>query len=94
MPNYGDSKYWEERYTKQEGITFDWLEDYDSLKTIISEFSLDKKTSKVLMLGCGNSEMSEDMYSDGWENITNIDISNVVIQQMTERCKDKKMKCK
>ena len=24
MPNYGDQKYWEERYKEQEGTTYDW----------------------------------------------------------------------
>lgn len=31
MPNYGDLKYWEERYKNQKNKTFDWLEDYSSL---------------------------------------------------------------
>ena len=24
MPNYGDQKYWQEKYTEQEGTTYDW----------------------------------------------------------------------
>ena len=37
------------------------------------------------MVGCGNSRLSEDMYDVGYHNITNIDISDTVIRQMTER---------
>jgi hypothetical protein len=37
MPNYGDPKYWDKRYTENEGSMFDWLEDYNSLKTLIRE---------------------------------------------------------
>ncbi len=37
------------------------------------------------MLGCGNSLLSEEMYDDGFNNITNIDISPIVISQMQER---------
>ena len=37
------------------------------------------------MLGCGNSELSEQMYDAGYTKITNIDISSVVIEQMAER---------
>ena len=45
------------------------------------------------MLGCGNSELSEKMYDNGYENITNIDICENVINEMAERNKDKqKMK--
>jgi hypothetical protein len=31
--------------------------------------------------------MSEDMFEDGFENITNIDISHTVIKYMEEKCK-------
>lgn len=53
MPNYGDVQYWEQRYKKQPGKTFDWLEDYETLKELLEKFVL--KTDKILMLGCGNS---------------------------------------
>lgn len=92
MPQYGDPEYWEERYKTSEGKTFDWLEDYDSLKDIFLK-SL-KENSKILMLGCGNSELSEKMYINGYKNIINIDISKVVIDQMQKRNEDKpEMKC-
>lgn len=32
--------------------------------------------------------MSEDMYKDGYHHITNIDISEIVINQMNEMHKD------
>jgi hypothetical protein len=35
------------------------------------------------MIGCGNSKLSEKMYDNGTMNITNIDISDLVIKQMT-----------
>lgn len=83
MPNYGDPSYWEKRYEEQKGKTFDWLEDYESLKLIIE--NLIDKSAKILILGCGNAELGEDMYQDGYHNIANMDISSVVIQQMTDR---------
>ena len=84
MPNYGDPKYWDKRYQEQDGIMYDWLEKYDTLKNIIKDCAA--KDSKVLMIGCGNAEVSENMYDDGYQNITNIDISPVVIEQMGKRC--------
>jgi hypothetical protein len=48
-----------------------------------------KKDDAILMAGAGNSRLSEDMYEDGYQSITNIDISRVVVDQMVEKYKDK-----
>lgn len=94
MPNYGDPKYWEDRYNEINTTTFDWLEDYESLKPIIDDMKLDK-TCKILNLGCGNSEFSENMYDDNYQNIYNIDICDNVIKFMIERNQTRKnMTCK
>ena len=89
MPNYGEKKYWVERYESQKGKTFDWLEDYSSIKPIINDLGI-KKDSIILNVGCGNSEFSEKMYNDGFTNNYNIDICPNVINYMKERNKDKK----
>jgi len=41
--------------------------------------------SKILMLGCGNSDMSEKMYKDGFEQIVNIDISEQLMQNLRQK---------
>ena len=84
MPNYGNPEYWEARY-KDINSTFDWLEDYKTLKDIIDNLSIPKETGKIINLGCGNSEFSENMYDDGYHNIYNIDISKNVINIMKKR---------
>lgn len=48
-----------------------------------------KREDVILMSGCGNSRLTEDMFEDGYTSITNIDISRVCIEQMVERYKDK-----
>jgi len=87
-PEYGEKKYWEDRYKDQKESTFDWLEDYETLKPIFKELNLDK-TNKIINLGCGNAEFSENMYDDGYQNIVNIDISENVITTMKERSKER-----
>ena len=89
MPNYGDITYWEERYKNSEYTTFDWLENYPTLKEIILSLNIPKETGQILNLGCGNSEFSENMYDDGFHNIKNIDISQSVIKLMSERSKNR-----
>ena len=48
-----------------------------------------KERCRVLIVGCGNSRLGEDMMRDGWfGGITNVDFSSVVIEQMEERYND------
>lgn len=75
MPNYGDPKYWDDRYKTQKDRTFDWLEDFSSLRPILQNL-IDKEHS-ILQLGCGNADLSADMYDSGYHNVENIDISEV-----------------
>ena len=44
-----------------------------------------KPSDKVLNVGCGNSTLSADMYDVGYKNIVNIDISQTVIKQMSDK---------
>jgi 2-polyprenyl-3-methyl-5-hydroxy-6-metoxy-1,4-benzoquinol methylase len=60
------------------------LEDYDTLKPILETFNL-QQTAKIINLGCGNSELCETMYDQGYHNIANIDICENVIKFMKER---------
>lgn len=85
MTNYGNPRYWDERYKECEGDMYDWLEDFKSLESLLTQYV--KKDSRILILGCGNANLSEDMYDAGYTDIWNIDISSVVIHQMRERNK-------
>ena len=89
MPNCGDKNYWEERYDEQSGTTFDWLEDYESIKPIIDNLGI-KKEYRILNVGCGNSEFSEKMFDEGYTHNYNIDICQNVIDFMRNRNRDKK----
>ena len=88
MKNYGDKKYWESRYLSQKGTTFDWFQDYDSIKPLLEKFSINKD-ARILNIGCGNSELGEKMFEDNYKHIYNIDICENVIEYMKERSKNK-----
>lgn len=68
---YGTVEYWNERYSTEE--SFDWFKDYSQIRELLVEL-IPNKDSRILMLGCGNSTLSGDMYNDGFTNITNIDV--------------------
>jgi ubiquinone/menaquinone biosynthesis C-methylase UbiE len=86
MAHYGKPEYWDERYTKDTD-QFDWYQRYAGVKDILTKKL--KTNHAILNIGCGNSRLSEEMYDDGYQNITNIDISQVVINQMIEKTKEK-----
>jgi len=86
MAQYGKSEYWEERYTR-DPEPFDWYQRWAGLKDTLMEYVTPQNT--ILMLGAGNSRLSEEMYEEGFHNITNIDISLVVTKAMQEKYKDK-----
>lgn len=44
--------------------------------------TIPSKDSTVLIVGCGNSNFSSDLYDCGYHYITNIDYSHVVIEKM------------
>lgn len=86
--NYARKNYWEDRFEKTDGY-FDWYVGWRELQAIVK--NLISKESKILMVGCGNSKLSENMYSEDYFNITNIDISGIVIKKMNEEKDNKNM---
>ncbi|KAJ1724770.1 hypothetical protein LPJ53_000977 [Coemansia erecta] len=81
---YGSREYWQQRYMQESNETFDWFKTYKDLAALLSRH-IGSKDARILMLGCGNSTLSGDMYDDGYENIVNVDYSDVVIDQMRQR---------
>ncbi|KAI5681546.1 hypothetical protein M9H77_02774 [Catharanthus roseus] len=82
--NYGDSLYWDARYIQEANCgSFDWYQRYVALRPFVRKYV--PTTSRVLMVGCGNALMSEDMVKDGYEDIMNIDISSVAIDMMRRK---------
>lgn len=83
--NYGDAYYWDARYIQEAsaGGAFDWYQRYSALRPFVRKFIT--TSSRVLMVGCGNAVMSEDMVKDGYEDIMNVDISSVAIDLMRKK---------
>ncbi|KAL2897573.1 EEF1A lysine methyltransferase 4 [Bienertia sinuspersici] len=80
--NYGDAWYWDARYIQESG-SFDWYQRYSALRPFVRKFI--PTSSRVLMVGCGNAVMSEEMVKDGYEEIMNVDISSVAIDMMKRK---------
>nr|XP_027106979.1 EEF1A lysine methyltransferase 4-like isoform X3 [Coffea arabica] len=82
--NYGDALYWDARYIQEANCgSFDWYQRYSALRPFVRKYI--PTSARVLMVGCGNALMSEDMVKDGYEDIMNIDISSVAIDMMRRK---------
>ena len=79
---YADKGFWNERF-KDEKHMFDWYVSWKQLKKYFIWLLL-PKTARILVVGCGNSRLTQDMYRDGWQNLVNIDISDEVIKKMRD----------
>eukprot|EP00002_Diphylleia_rotans_P026109 TRINITY_DN5195_c0_g1_i2.p2 TRINITY_DN5195_c0_g1~~TRINITY_DN5195_c0_g1_i2.p2 ORF type:complete len:130 (-),score=28.30 TRINITY_DN5195_c0_g1_i2:706-1095(-) len=86
MAQYGRKEYWDERYTR-DPEPFDWYQKWDAVKEPLAKYL--KASQQILNIGAGNSRLSEEMFDAGFQNITNIDISGVVVKAMTEKYADR-----
>ena len=56
-------------------------DSYICLHTYLKE----KRSDRILMLGCGTSTLSEALWADGWMSVTNVDYSEVAVNYMRQR---------
>lgn len=75
----------DDRYTREDPSSegYDWFKSYsDPELSRLLNLHIPVKSSRIIMLGCGNSTLGAEMYEDGFENILNLDYSPVVIEMM------------
>lgn len=94
VSSYSSGRFWEGHYQSQgDKIQYDWYIGWreplqpqgGTLSDLVHEVLPPTPDKEVLVMGCGNSAMSADMYADGYRKIRNIDISAAVIEQMKRR---------
>lgn len=74
--------YWNTFFKKRGKKVFEWYGEYPELCSYL--FKYIKHKDDILVVGCGNSTLSMNLYDAGYKNMINIDISEVVIKQMRE----------
>ncbi|CAL8256197.1 unnamed protein product [Merluccius merluccius] len=80
---FSSSDYWERFFRKRGDKSFEWYGDYHQLCGVLHKYI--KTQDQVLVVGCGNSELSEQMYDVGYKRLTNVDLSETVVAHMTQR---------
>ncbi|XP_055338170.1 EEF1A lysine methyltransferase 4-like [Paramacrobiotus metropolitanus] len=79
--DYQDRGYWENRYQTED--SYEWCCDVSQWSKLFSEVVANN--SRILVLGCGNSSMSADLYHLGYTQIVNVDYSPSVIANMQKK---------
>ena len=70
---YLQKYYWDNRFQKEE--EYDWFKKFEEFShLVLPKLS---KSDRILVLGCGNSTLSFELHSLGFQDITSIDLSEV-----------------
>jgi ubiquinone/menaquinone biosynthesis C-methylase UbiE len=65
---------------------FEWYADYEELKPHLTKLIKKPETDSVLVVGCGNSVLSEKLYTNmQCQKVTSIDFEEQVIKDMQEK---------
>jgi hypothetical protein len=75
--------YWDRFFLERGGEKFEWYGTYNEIEANVKRSM--KYTDKLLIIGCGNSEISADLYDNGYKSIVNLDFSPLVIQEMINK---------
>ncbi|KAL7118858.1 hypothetical protein ACP275_02G027000 [Erythranthe tilingii] len=78
---YLDPHYWDQRFAQEEH--YEWFKEYSHFRHLIIEHI--QPTSAVLEVGCGNSQLCEELHRDGIAELTCIDLSSVAVDKMKKR---------
>lgn len=85
---YKFRRYWESRFVHEDH--YEWLVDFAEVEGlllgcgVLSQKQVDSSfcSPKILVVGCGNSSFSKDLYNTGLRDVCSIDYSVVVIEKM------------
>lgn len=87
LPRHHDEfhtrEYWDWFFAEKGGAAFEWYGEYSDLAEYCRREL--KSDDAVLVIGCGNSDFSSQLYDAGFPNITNIDFSSSVIEEMRSK---------
>ena len=75
---YTQKSYWDYRFATEP--SYEWLSSYAAFAPVVRR--LVATDARVLLVGCGNSELTTDLAADGYTQLTSSDYSAAVIERM------------
>ena len=83
---FADQQYWDKFFGNRKD-SFEWYAESEHLKHVFAKYI--KQNDFLLVIGCGNSSLSADLYDMGFKNNISVDISEVVVRQMNQKYNSK-----
>uniref|UniRef100_A0A0K2TBZ8 Methyltransferase like 13 [Latimeria chalumnae] n=1 Tax=Lepeophtheirus salmonis TaxID=72036 RepID=A0A0K2TBZ8_LEPSM len=81
---FGQKDYWESFFKKRGSKAFEWYGEYTELCGVFHKYI--KPTDSILVVGCGNSELSGDLVrTGGFKSVFSIDTSSHAIKAMSDK---------
>ena len=72
--DYLKKQYWDARFEAEE--EYDWFKRFEEFSHLVVPHL--GKNDRILILGCGNSSLTFDLYKLGYQQITSIDLSEAI----------------
>ncbi|KAJ6827183.1 methyltransferase-like protein 13 isoform X1 [Iris pallida] len=82
---YKDPGYWDGRFSAEEH--YEWLKDYSHFRHLVRRHL--RPSHSVLEVGCGNSRLCEELFGDGFADLTCTDLSPVAVDRKRRRLLDR-----
>ncbi|KAF8951938.1 hypothetical protein BGZ52_008946 [Haplosporangium bisporale] len=83
---FDSQEYWSQRFENES--SFEWLMPWPVLEPRLKALRLIPKdtSTRILNLGCGNSDLPLDLYHSGHPHVTSVDFVGSVVERMKARC--------
>lgn len=83
---FSKPEYWDERY-KKSSKPYDWYSSWEKIGPLVAEY-MPPLNGAILNVGCGSSRLPQELHDAGYTNVTSIDYSPAVIEQMQQKHAD------
>ena len=79
-------EYWDKFFQERDSKAFEWYGCFADMSLQLSQLFV--KSERILIIGCGNSNFSIDLFDSGYTNIVSNDFSELVISEMSAKRPD------
>ena len=77
--------YWRSFFAARKGATFEWYGSAAQLLPVLAPAVPPAAASRALVVGCGNSALSEDLWAAGYKSTLSIDFDAGVVDEMRRK---------